>query len=80
MYRNTAVAGYKNTLGSRKICSYNRYKLYSRYENRFPEGGSYIQNVLITGIHCIDHKNVFIIIINAITTVQDNKSDVNQAG
>ena len=36
---------------------YNRYKLYSRYENRFPEDASYIRNilmpgVLITGIHC----------------------------
>ena len=53
----TVDAGYKNTFGSRKICSYNRYKLYSKYENRLPEDGSYIQNVFIsgvlrTGIHC----------------------------
>ena len=50
--------GYKNTLGSSNIGSYNRYKLYSRYENRLPGDGSYIRNVLssgvlITGIYCI---------------------------
>ena len=44
-------AGYKNSLWSRKICSYNRYRIYSRYENRFLEDGSYIRNVLINGIH-----------------------------
>ena len=38
---------YKNTLGSRRICFYNRYKVYSIYENCFPEDGSYIRNVLI---------------------------------
>ena len=37
----TVDVGYKNTFGSRKICSYNRYKIYSRYENRFIEDGSY---------------------------------------
>ena len=33
---------------SSSICSYNRYKVYSRCENRFPEDGSDIQNVLNT--------------------------------
>ena len=60
MPNSTVDAGYKNSIGIRKIYSYNRYKLYSSNsnENRFPEDGSYIRNVLIsgvltTGIHCI---------------------------
>ena len=40
----TVDAGYKNTLGSRRICSYNRYKVYSRYENCFQK------MVLISGM------------------------------
>ena len=41
--KNTVETGYKKTLGSRKIYSHNRYKLYSRYENLF-------QMVLISGM------------------------------
>ena len=41
-FSDTVDAGYKNTLGSSKLCSYNQYKLYNRYENRFSEDGSYI--------------------------------------
>ena len=45
---NYTVGGYKNILGSRKMCSYNRYKIYSRYENRFPEDSSYNRHLLYT--------------------------------
>ena len=31
----TVDVGYINTLESKRICSYNRYKVYSRYENCF---------------------------------------------
>ena len=38
---HTVDVGYRNTLGDGNILSYNgkynRYILYSRYENRFPE-------------------------------------------
>ena len=46
----TVDAGYKITFGSRIICSYNRYKVCSRYDNCFPEDGSYVRNVLLTDV------------------------------
>ena len=40
----TVETGYKNSVGSRKTCSYNRYVLIS---------GVLISGVLITGFYCI---------------------------
>ena len=50
-YIYTVDVGYKNIPGSKRICSYNRNKVYSKYEDCFPEDCSYIRNVLITGVH-----------------------------
>ena len=45
----TVDVGYKYTLGSRKICSYKLYKVYSKFENCF-QNDSYFRNIFVTGV------------------------------